>query len=214
MPKLNFAEAVNTALRRCLDEIPETLLYGEDVGVPGGVHGVSKGLHKTFGDRVFDTPISESAILGSAVGAAMFGRRPIVEIMWSDFFLVALDQVVNQAANVRYVSNGQVQAPLTIRTQQGNSPGACAQHSQNLEAFFLHTPGIRVCMPRTPQDAHDLLLSAVHCDDPTIVIENRTLYFGAKEEVTTGGPVQPIGGLRRRTTGGAVMVFTWGAITA
>jgi len=213
MRKLSFAEAVNAALKRCLEEIPETLLYGEDVGVPGGVHGVSKGLHKAFGDRVFDTPISESAILGSAVGAAMFGRRPIVEIMWSDFFLVALDQVVNQAANVRYVSNGQVKAPLTIRTQQGNSPGACAQHSQNLEAFFLHTPGIRVCMPSTPQDAYDLVLSAVHCDDPTIVIENRTLYFGAKEEVETDGDVQPIGGLRKRRDGDAVTVVSWGAIT-
>ncbi|GAA0271969.1 alpha-ketoacid dehydrogenase subunit beta [Cryptosporangium japonicum] len=213
MRKLSYAEAVNAALRRCLDEIPETLLYGEDVGVPGGVHGVSKGLHKAFGDRVFDTPISESAILGSAVGAAMFGRRPIVEIMWSDFFLVALDQVVNQAANVRYVSNGTVKAPLTIRTQQGNSPGACAQHSQNLEAFFLHTPGIRVCMPSTPQDAYDLTLAAVHCDDPTIVIENRTLYHGAKAEVVTDGEVQPIGGLRKRRDGDAVTVVTWGAIS-
>ncbi|MFG1921629.1 alpha-ketoacid dehydrogenase subunit beta [Cryptosporangium sp. NPDC048952] len=213
MRKLSYAEAVNAALRRCLEEIPETLLYGEDVGKPGGVHGVSKGLHKAIGDRVFDTPISESAILGSAVGAAMFGRRPIVEIMWSDFFLVALDQVVNQAANVRYVSNGQTTAPLTIRTQQGNSPGACAQHSQNLEAFFLHTPGIRVCMPSTPQDAYDLTLSAVHCDDPTIVIENRTLYHGAKAEVDVDGPVQPIGGLRKRQDGDAVTVVTWGAIT-
>ncbi|TQS40807.1 alpha-ketoacid dehydrogenase subunit beta [Cryptosporangium phraense] len=213
MPKYSFAEAANAALRRVLDEIPETLLYGEDVGVPGGVHGVSKGLHKTFGDRVFDTPISESAILGSAVGAAMFGRRPIVEIMWSDFFLVALDQVVNQAANVRYVSNGTMTAPLTIRTQQGNSPGAVAQHSQNLEAFFLHTPGLRVCMPSTQQDAYDLLLAAVHCDDPTIVIENRTLYHGAKAEVEINEGVQPIGGLRRRRTGDKATVVSWGAIT-
>src|SRR5687768_16439461 len=150
--KLSYGDAVNTALRRCLRDIPETLLYGEDVGTPGGVFGVSKNLRKEFGDRVFDTPISESASLGSGVGAAAFGRRPIVEIMWSDFFLVALDQVVNQAANVRYVSNGEVGAPLTIRTQQGATPGSCAQHSQSLEAFFLHTPGLRVCMPTTPQD--------------------------------------------------------------
>ena len=105
---VNYSGAVNAALRRCLAELPETLLYGEDVAKPGGVHGVTRGLWKEFGDRVSDTPISESAILGSAVGAAMMGRRPIVEIMWADFFLVALDQMVNQAANIRYVSAGRL----------------------------------------------------------------------------------------------------------
>ncbi|WP_203432704.1 alpha-ketoacid dehydrogenase subunit beta [Jiangella asiatica] len=211
--KLSYGEAANAALRRALEERPEVLLYGEDVGVPGGVFGVSKGLRKQFGDRVFDTPISESAILGSAVGAAMFGRRPVVEIMWTDFFLVALDQVVNQAANVRYVSEGRLTAPLTIRTQQGTAPGSCAQHSQSLEAFFLHTPGIRVCMPVTAQDAYDLLLSAIGCDDPVVVIENRTLYHGAKQEVSLGGPVAPIGGLRTRRTGTTATVVTWGALS-
>lgn len=210
--KLSYGESVNAALLRSLEERHEVLVYGEDVGKPGGVFGVSKGLRKQFGDRVFDTPISESAILGSAVGAAMFGMRPVVEIMWTDFFLVALDQLVNQAANVRYVSAGASTAPLTVRTQQGSAPGACAQHSQSLEAFFLHTPGIRVCMPVTAQDAHDLLLSAVWCDDPVVVIENRTLYHGAKQEVSVGGPVAPIGGLRRRREGDAATVVTWGAV--
>jgi pyruvate/2-oxoglutarate/acetoin dehydrogenase E1 component len=212
--KLTYGEAVNAALRRCLEEVPETLLYGEDIAKPGGVFGVTRGLHRDFGERVFDTPISESAILGSAVGAAMLGRRPIVEIMWADFSLVAFDQIVNQAANVRYVSEGRTSAPLTIRTQQGNSPGACAQHSQNLEALLLHVPGIRVCMPRTAQDAYDLVLSAVACDDPTVVIENRTLYAEAKEEVVIGGPIQPIGGSRRRRDGSDVTVVTWGAMTS
>ncbi|MFG1703313.1 hypothetical protein ACFLIM_08970 [Nonomuraea sp. M3C6] len=122
MPDLSYGEAVNAALHRLMEELPETLVYGEDVGVPGGVFGVTRGLRKQYGDRAFDTPISESAILGSAVGAAMFGRRPIVEIMWADFSLVALDQIVNQAANVRYVSAGRLRAPLTIRTQQGTRP--------------------------------------------------------------------------------------------
>lgn len=212
--KLNVGGAVNAALARCLADIPETMLYGEDVGKPGGVFGVTRGLQKRFGDRVFDTPISETAMLGAAVGAASFGRRPIVEIMWIDFSLVAFDQIVNQAANVRYVSEGRTAAPLTIRTQQGTAPGACAQHSQNLEALLLHVPGIRVCMPRTAQDAHDLVLSAVACDDPTVVIENRTLYAGAKEDVVIGGPVMPIGGHRRRREGDDVTVVTWGAITA
>jgi pyruvate/2-oxoglutarate/acetoin dehydrogenase E1 component len=212
--KLNVGGAVNAALARCLEEMPETILYGEDVGIPGGVFGISRGLRKRFGDRVFDTPISETAMLGAAVGAASFGRRPIVEIMWIDFSLVALDQIVNQAANVRYVSEGRTTAPLTIRTQQGNAPGACAQHSQNLEALLLHIPGIRVCMPRTAQDAYDLVLSAVACDDPTVVIENRTLYAAAKEELAIGGEILPIGGHRRRRDGDQVTVVTWGAMTA
>ncbi|MEV6131045.1 transketolase C-terminal domain-containing protein [Streptomyces violaceusniger] len=211
--KVNYAGAVNAALRRVLSEVPETLLYGEDVAKPGGVHGVTRGLWKEFGDRVFDTPISESAILGSAVGAAMMGRRPIVEIMWADFFLVALDQMINQAANVRYVSEGRLTAPLVVRTQQGNSPGACAQHSQNLEALFLHTPGLRVAMPSTPQDAYDVMVSAVHCDDPVVVFDNRTLYFGEKREIITGRPPAPVGGSHIRRTGADATVVTWGAAT-
>jgi pyruvate/2-oxoglutarate/acetoin dehydrogenase E1 component len=213
MPDLSYGEAVNAALHRLMEELPETLVYGEDVAVPGGVFGVTRGLRKRYGDRVFDTPISESAILGSAVGAAMFGRRPIVEIMWADFSLVALDQIVNQAANVRYVSGGRLRAPLTIRTQQGGAPGACAQHSQCLEALFLHVPGLRVCMPSTPQDAYDLLVTAVHGDDPVLVVENRTLYSGPKEPVRTDGPVRPMGGARTRRTGSDVTLVTWGAMT-
>jgi len=211
---LTYAEAVNAALRRCLSELPETLLYGEDIAKPGGVFGVTRGLRREFGERVFDTPISESAILGSAIGAAMLGRRPIVEIMWVDFSLVAFDQIVNQLSNVRYVSRGEVAAPVVIRTQQGSAPGACAQHSQSLEAFFLHVPGLRVAMPWSAQDAYDLMVAAVHSDDPVIVIENRTLYSAGKQDVVLDGPVQPLGGLRVRRDGGDATVVTWGAFTA
>jgi pyruvate/2-oxoglutarate/acetoin dehydrogenase E1 component len=151
--RLTYGEAVNAALRRCLAEDDRVIVFGEDVALPGGVFGVTRRLAREFGDRVFDTPISESAILGGAVGAAMMGMRPVVEIMWADFSLVALDQLVNQAANVRYVSRGEVTAPIVVRTQQGNAPGACAQHSQSLEALYLHVPGLRVVMPRTAQDA-------------------------------------------------------------
>lgn len=209
MPELTYLEAVNSALRRALDERPEVVVYGEDIGEPGGVFGQTRGLRKQFGDRVFDTPISEAAILGSAVGASMFGMRPVVEIMWSDFVLVALDQLVNQAANVRYVSNGRLTAPLTVRMQQGAAPGSCAQHSQCLEAIFGHIPGIRVAMPATPQDAFDLLLSAVWCDDPVVVIEQRTLYSGGKQPVDTTKPVAPIGGAVVRRPGMDVTLVSW-----
>ncbi|MBL7256228.1 alpha-ketoacid dehydrogenase subunit beta [Paractinoplanes lichenicola] len=212
--KLTYGGAINAALARSLDQMPETLLFGEDVALPGGVFGVTRGLRKAYGERVFDTPISETAMLGAAVGAAIMGRRPIVEIMWADFMLVAFDQIVNQAANVRYVSEGRLSAPMTIRTQQGNAPGACAQHSQNLEALLLHVPGIRVAMPVQAQDAYDLTLSAVACDDPVVVIENRTLYAGAKAEVQIGGQIAPIGGHRLRRAGDDITVVTWGAITS
>ena len=211
---LSYAEAVNAALDRALLEDPGTLLFGEDVALPGGVFGVTKGLAKKHGNRVFDTPISESAILGGAIGAALVGRRPIVEIMWVDFSLVALDQLVNQAANVRYVTQGRLTCPITVRTQQGSAAGACAQHSQSLEAIFAHVPGLQVCMPATTQDAHDLLLSAIATDDPALVIENRTLYHGNKVEVELGGPVQQIGRSIRRREGRDITVVTWGAIQA
>jgi pyruvate/2-oxoglutarate/acetoin dehydrogenase E1 component len=211
--QLSYGGAVNAALRRVLTEVPETLLYGEDVGKPGGVFGVTRGLKREFGDRVFDTPISESAILGSALGAAMLGRRPIVEIMWADFSLVALDQIVNQIANTRYISRGAVSASLVIRTQQGTGPGACAQHSQCLEAFFLHTPGIRVVMPSTAQDAFDAVLTATHSEDPVLIVENRNLYLGDKVEVIVDAAVPPMGGSVVRRTGDAVTVLSWGSMT-
>lgn len=210
--QLTYAEAVNAALVRALEAWPESLLFGEDIAIPGGVFGVTKGLRSKFGDRVFDTPISEAAILGGAIGASLVGRRPIVEIMWIDFTLVALDQLVNQAANVRYISRGELCAPITVRTQQGNSPGACAQHSQNLEALLAHIPGLQVCIPAVAQDAYDLLLAAVASDDPTIVIENRTLYHGKKSDVVVGGEIPHVGEAVVRRKGDDVTVVTWGAM--
>ena len=205
---LTYIQAVTEAQRWALETFPEAIVFGEDVGLPGGPYGSSKGLRREFGERVFDTPISESAMIGAAVGAAMRGLRPIVEIMFADFFLVALDQVVNQAANVRYVSEGRFAAPLTLRSQQAATPGACAQHSQSLEAFFAHTPGIRVCLPAHVGDAYELLRAAIACDDPAIVLENRALY-PTKAEVVLGGPVEPIGGARVEREGDGVTVVTW-----
>ncbi len=142
----------------------------------------------------------------------MMGMRPIVEIMWIDFSLVAMDQIVNQIANAAYVSRGEWRAPLVIRTQQGYLPGACAQHAQNLEAFYAHTPGLRVGMPYSVQDAHDMLLSAVESPDPVMIIENRSLYFRAKEPVRLDKPVEPIGRARIVRRGRDATVVTWSAM--
>lgn len=210
--ELSYAQAVNAALRRALAEDPTTLLYGEDVGEAGGIFGVTKNLKAEFGHRVFDTPISETAMLGAAVGAAMTGLRPIVEIMWVDFTLVAMDQIVNQAANVRYVSAGRLRAPLVIRTQQGALPGSCAQHSQNLEAFYTHVPGLRVGLAATAQDAYSMTLAAVRCDDPTLIIENRGLYHGDKQRVEIDGPIAPIGGAEILRPGSDITLVTWSAM--
>jgi pyruvate/2-oxoglutarate/acetoin dehydrogenase E1 component len=207
--RLTYAKAINAALDRALAEHPDALLFGEDVALPGGVFGCTRGLVDRHGPRVFDTPISETGFLGAAIGAAMMGKRPIAEVMWIEFTLVALDQLVNQAPNVRYVSEGRMTAPITVRTQQGVLPGSCAQHSQSLEAYFAHSPGLRVAMPATAQDAYDLLLAAIACDDPAIVIEHRSLYQSSGE-VELDGPIQPVGGARVVREGGDVTIVALG----
>lgn len=207
-----YVKAITAALRAELTHRPEVLVYGEDVGFAGGIFGASRGLQEEFGaDRVFDTPIAESAMLGAAVGAAMVGMRPVVEIMWVDFMLVALDQVINQAANVRYVSRGELTAPIVIRTQQGVTPGSCAQHSQNLEALLAHVPGLKIGLAATPQDAHDMLRAAIADDDPCVVIEARALYQ-IKGPLRRDVPVQPVGGARIHRTGDEILIITWGSM--
>lgn len=205
MAKLRYSQAVNEALRRALEEFPEAIFFGEDVAIPGGVFGASRGLRDAFGERVFDTPISETAMLGAGVGAAMVGRRPIVEIMWADFFFVALDQLVNQAAQIRYLSRGETPVPLTVRTQQGALTASSNQHSRCVEALFAHIPGLRVAMPSCPADAYALLLAAIADDDPAIVIEHRAVY-GRSGEVDVGAPIEPIGGARVRRAGSDVTI--------
>lgn len=204
-----YGKAVAAALKTELTERPDLLVYGEDVGVGGGIFGCTRNLQKQFGaERVFDTPISESAILGSALGAAMMGMRPVVEIMWADFMLVALDQIINQMANLRYLTRGTCTAPLVVRTQHGVTPGSCAQHSQSLEALLFHTPGLRIGLPSTAQDAHDMLRAAIACDDPTIIIESRAFYQ-RKEQVDYSAPLQTIGGLRTRRQGKDIALISW-----
>lgn len=208
--ELAYWKAVNTALADELASRPEVLVYGEDVGAAGGIFGVSRGLQKQFGpERVFDTPIAESAILGSAVGASIAGMRPVVEIMWGDFLWVAFDQLVNQASNVRYINRGALHAPMVVRLQQGATPGSCAQHSQSLEAILAHVPGIKVGVPGTPDDAYAMTRAAVADPDPVVLIEARELY-PQKGSVFTDAPPQGAGGARLHRHGNALAIITWG----
>lgn len=211
--ELAFFRAINEALREALSERPEVVVYGEDVGFAGGIFGVTRGLQKSFGEeRVFDTPIAEAAILGAAVGASMEGLRPVVEIMWADFVFVALDQIINQASNVRYVSRSKLHAPLTIRMQQGVTPGSCAQHSQSIEAILAHIPGIKVGLPSTSQDAYAMTLAAIEDPDPTVLIEHRSMYQDIGS-VVLGGPIENVEGARRRRDGADVGIVSWGSMT-
>jgi 2-oxoisovalerate dehydrogenase E1 component len=209
---VSYIQAVNEALSRELATRPEVLVYGEDVGQAGGIFGASRALQKNYGaDRVFDTPISESAILGSAVGAAVMGMKPIVEIMWADFMLVALDQIINQAANVRYITGGRSGAPIVVRTQQGVTPGSCAQHSQSLEALVAHIPGLRIAMPATAQDAYSILRASVAASDPCVIFESRALYQ-TTGPVTFSDTIEPIGKSRLHRPGRDAMIVTWGTM--
>jgi 2-oxoisovalerate dehydrogenase E1 component len=209
---LSYIQAVNEALSKELETRPEMILYGEDVGQAGGIFGASRNLQKTYGEkRVFDTPISESAILGSAVGSALMGMKPVVEIMWADFMLVALDQLINQAANIRYITSGKSNVSMVVRTQQGSTPGSCAQHSQCLEALLAHIPGLRIGLPATPQDVYDMLRSAIADPDPCILFESRSLYQ-TTGPVFTDGAVEPIGRADLKRAGKDAAIVTWGTM--
>lgn len=172
-----FSQAINQALREEMRKDKNVFLMGEDIGVYGGAFGVTKGLIDEFGpERVRNTPISEAAIVGTAIGAATLGMRPIVEIMFMDFITLAMDQIVNHAAKLSYIYGGQVKVPLVIRTPAGAKGGYGASHSQSLDSWFMHVPGLKVVAPSNPYDAKGLLKSAILDDNPVIFIENKVLY--------------------------------------
>ncbi|GAB4539006.1 MAG: alpha-ketoacid dehydrogenase subunit beta [Anaerolineae bacterium] len=177
MAEMTYREAIRQALREELRHDERVFMLGEDIAEFGGTFKVSLGLLEEFGPkRIRNTPLSETAILGAAVGAAATGLRPIAEIMYSDFFAVALDQVVNQAAKMRFMFGGKISLPLTIRTAMGGRRSAAAQHSQCLEAWFMHIPGLKLALPSNAYDAKGLLKSAVRDPNPTIIFENKMLY--------------------------------------
>jgi len=183
MRKLTFAAALNEALKQEMRRDPTIYVAGEDVGVYGGIFGVTAGLLEEFGEeRVKDPPITESAIIGSAVGAAATGLRPVVELMFIDFIGVALDQLYNQAAKMKYMFGGKAKLPIVVRTTCGAGMCAAAQHSQCLEAWFMHIPGLKVVVPSTPYDAKGLLITAIRDDNPVFFIEHKMLY-GIEGEV-------------------------------
>jgi pyruvate dehydrogenase E1 component beta subunit len=193
MRTLTYAGALNEALRLEMRRDPAIYVAGEDIGQYGGIFGVTKGLLEEFGDkRVRDTPITESAIVGLAVGAAAAGLRPVVELMFVDFIGVAMDQLYNQAAKMKYMFGGKAKLPLVVRTEEGAGMGAAAQHSQCLEAWFMHVPGLKVVIPSTPYDAKGLLISAIRDDNPVVFIEHKMLY-GIEGDVPEGAYTIPLG---------------------
>jgi len=193
MPEVTFVECLRMTLREEMERDPSLMLIGEDIGRYGSIFGVTKGLLEEFGPhRVRSTPISESAIIGSALGAAMTGIRTVAEIMYVDFTTCAMDQIVNQVAKMRYMSGGKAKIPLVIRTQGGGGRGNAAQHSQSLEALFLHIPGLKIVMPSTPYDARGLLKTAIRDDNPVMFIEHKLLY-ATKGSVPDGEYLIPFG---------------------
>jgi acetoin:2,6-dichlorophenolindophenol oxidoreductase subunit beta len=178
MSIMTLSGAINNALRLEMEADQKVYLLGIDIGFFGGVMGVTAGLQEQFGQkRVRDTPISESAIIGAAVGSAAMGLRPVAELMFMDFIGVMLDQLMNQAAKMRYMFGGKASIPMVMRTCYGAGIGAAAQHSQSLEALLMHIPGIKVVMPSTPYDAKGLLISAIRDNNPVVFMEHKALYF-------------------------------------
>ena len=208
--ELAYGAAFNEALRQVMREDPDVFVAGEDVGAAGGVFGSFVGLQKEFGElRAFDTPISEQAIVGLGIGAAVAGLRPVVDLMFMDFILVAMDQIANQAAKLKYMFGGKATLPMTITTSGGAGLSAAAQHSQSLEAMLCHVPGLKVVMPSSPYDVKGLLVSCIRDDNPTVFVKNKRL-LGAKGHVPEELYEVPIGVASVVRPGEGVTVVAYG----
>ncbi|NLJ48088.1 MAG: alpha-ketoacid dehydrogenase subunit beta [Candidatus Atribacteria bacterium] len=174
---ITYSEAIREALREELKNDPRVLLMGEDIGIYGGAFAVTLGLYEEFGpERIIDTPISEAAIIGAAAGASLVGMRTVAEIQFSDFIAIGMDQLVNQAAKIRFMFGGKAKVPMVVRAPIGSGTGAAAQHSQSQEAWYAHVPGLKVVLPSNPADAKGLLKSAIRDDNPVIFLEHKLLY--------------------------------------
>lgn len=211
---ITYAEAIREAIGQAMETDDSVFMLGEDIGIYGGAFGVSGDLYQRFGkDRILDTPISELGIVGAAVGAALVGMKPIVEIQFSDFTAQAMDQIVNQAAKIHFMLGGELSVPMVLRAPSGSGTGAAAQHSQSLETWFAHVPGLKVVMPSSPYDAKGLLLAALDDPNPVIVLEHKLLY-------KTSGHVPeeqyriPIGTSNRVREGDAITIVASGVMVS
>ncbi len=211
MAEVRYAKAINMALDEALSEDPSVVLFGEDVAQAGGPFGVTRGLLDKHGElRVRDTPISEATIVGAAVGAAMSGLKPVVEIMFMDFVAISMDALVNQAAKARFMFGGQCSVPMVLRTPHGGGVNAGPQHSQCLEAWFAHIPGLKVVVPSNPSDANKLLKAAIADPDPVIFIENKAMY-SLKGEMSETDEDVAIGKAYTARSGTDVTIVSYGA---
>jgi len=209
MKRMTYAEAIRDGLRVEMKRDPSVYIAGEDVGIYGGVFGVTAGLMEEFGPgRVLDTPISETAIVGHAVGAAAAGLRPIVDVMFIDFMGICLDELSNQAAKMRYMFGGKARIPLVLNTSCGAGISAAAQHSQSLEAWFAHIPGIKTVMPSTPADAKGLMVAAIRDDNPVMYIGHKQL-MALEGEVPEGEYLHPLGKAEVKREGSDVTIVAW-----
>jgi 2-oxoisovalerate dehydrogenase E1 component beta subunit len=210
MTQMTMVQAINNALRLEMRRDDRVVVLGEDVGKNGGVFRCTEGLINEFPDRVFDTPLAEAGIIGSAIGMALYGLRPVPEIQFMDFIYPAFDQIVSEAAKMRYRSGGQYSVPMTIRTPFGGGIRGGHYHSQSSEAYFCHTPGLKVVVPSTPRDAKGLLTSSIRDLDPVLFLEPKKLYRAVREDVPEGEHTVPLGEAVVRRLGKDVSLFAWG----
>jgi len=209
MTAMTYAQAALIALAQEMERDPTVWVLGEDLGPEGGVAGQYAGLQQRFGKtRVVDTPISENTIMGAAIGAAMCGTRPVVELRYADFGICAADEIVNQAAKIRYMLGGQVRVPAVIRQPMGLRDGMAAQHSQSTEAWWIHVPGLVVVAPSTPADNHALLKAAIRCDDPVVYMEHKELWTVTGEVDEAAAPAE-LGKASIVRSGTDVTIVTW-----
>ncbi|MBA3540284.1 MAG: alpha-ketoacid dehydrogenase subunit beta [Deltaproteobacteria bacterium] len=215
MPTMNIIEAVRDALRLQMTADPRVVVLGEDIGKFGGVFRATSGLHEEFGgDRVIDTPLAEAGIIGTAIGMALYGLRPVPEIQFSDFIFPAFDQIVNELAKFRYRSGGQYSCPVVIRTPVGGGIRGGHYHSQSPEALFIHTPGLKVVAPSNPYDAKGLLLASMRQNDPVLFMEPKRIYRASRGEVPEGDYTVELGQAAITTAGTQCTVLAWSGMVS
>ena len=213
MPQMTMVQSIQDALRVALREDSRVVVLGEDVGLNGGVFRVTEGLQAEFGaDRVTDTPLAENGIVGAAIGMALYGMRPVVEIQFVDFIYPAFDQIVSELAKMRWRSAGQYTSPVIIRAPYGGGIRGGLYHSQSPEAYFCHTAGLKVVIPSTPADAKGLLLEALRGEDPVIFLEPKRLYRSMRDEVPEGNHTVPLGLARIARSGEHLTILCYGAM--